>query len=178
MRDKKEKADKKDKSDKADKKEKKDKSDKKEKKDKKRKRDGDDAEADAAPAETTTTSSEPTEAAPAEAKPPKRPKGSKKANAAKLAAGVTTLSADVFADPTLSDAAKKGIAYAQAFKAKETSGWKFQKAKQGWLLRNVFSSAEVTDAYVDVVVAYLVTVVGGARAVSLLFGRIGRALTF
>jgi len=57
------------------------------------------------------------------------------------------------------------IFYAQQYAAHGagSDGWKFNKARQGWLLRNVWSPSEVTDTYLDVVVKYLGTIVGGAR---------------
>lgn len=58
------------------------------------------------------------------------------------------------------------IFYAQQYAlhgATPSGGWKFNKARQGWLIRQVWS---VPDEYVDVCVGYLKTVVGGVRSVS------------
>ncbi|CDS82139.1 uncharacterized protein SPSC_02959 [Sporisorium scitamineum] len=95
-------------------------------------------------------------------------------------------------DLRLSDQAKQAIQYAQVY-TKDKSQWKFNKAKQNWLLRNALSvppsdydaslarkqgsntdAAEdaeeaeegenfVPDDFVAVVTAYLTSVMGGAR---------------
>lgn len=44
------------------------------------------------------------------------------------------------------------------------TAWKFNKARQNWLLRNFFDPSLVPEAYVDVVVGYLKTVQGRARS--------------
>lgn len=55
------------------------------------------------------------------------------------------------------------IHYAQQF---GTPAWKFNKARQGWLLRNLWSSEEIPNDHVATVVGYLKTVMGGVRGVS------------
>ncbi|WVW84860.1 hypothetical protein I302_106895 [Kwoniella bestiolae CBS 10118] len=75
----------------------------------------------------------------------------------------------IFSDSSLSDQAKKNIYYAQLYSTSRSTteqekgeevNWKFSKAKQNWLIRNVFSSDEVPDRYVDLVLQYLKTVQG------------------
>lgn len=51
------------------------------------------------------------------------------------------------------------------------SKWKFNKAKQIWLVRHLWDDTEVPDEYVDVIVAYLKTVQGGGRAVRIMLFR-------
>lgn len=55
------------------------------------------------------------------------------------------------------------IFYAQLFARHQHGqpGWKFNKAKQGWLIRNYFDT--LPDHHLDVVTEYLKTVVGGVR---------------
>ncbi|WWC88651.1 uncharacterized protein L201_003564 [Kwoniella dendrophila CBS 6074] len=77
----------------------------------------------------------------------------------------------IFNDTELSDQAKKNIYYAHLFSISRTSegpeqsseittNWKFAKAKQNWLIRNIFSIDEIPDKYVELVFDYLKTVQG------------------
>ncbi|WVR06515.1 hypothetical protein IAU60_003546 [Kwoniella sp. DSM 27419] len=79
----------------------------------------------------------------------------------------------IFGDASLSDQAKKNIYYAHLFSLsqaeedeskKAETGWKFNKAKQNWLMRNVFSADEIPDQYHDVVLGYLKTAQGRSRS--------------
>lgn len=70
----------------------------------------------------------------------------------------------MFQEAGLSEPAKKAIFYAQLYAAQQAGAqdvWKFNKARQGWLLRNYFEG--VPEKYVPVVAQYLKTVVGGVR---------------
>ncbi|CED85465.1 Protein of unknown function DUF2373 [Phaffia rhodozyma] len=63
-------------------------------------------------------------------------------------------------EPTLSAQATKAIEYAKTI---GTPAFKFAKAKQGWLMRNVFSAIEIPDSSLETVLEYLKTVKGGSR---------------
>ncbi|WVN90588.1 uncharacterized protein L203_105828 [Cryptococcus depauperatus CBS 7841] len=76
----------------------------------------------------------------------------------------------IFADPTLSDQAKKNIFYVhlyalsrQPLSSSKGPVWKFNKAKQNWLMRNIFSLVEIPEAYFDLVLEYLKTIQGHSR---------------
>ncbi|AFR94832.1 nucleolar protein [Cryptococcus neoformans C23] len=76
----------------------------------------------------------------------------------------------IFTDSSLSDQAKKNIFYAHLFTlsqspspAPNTPSWKFSKAKQNWLMRNIFSDIEVPETYFEVVLGYLKTTHGHSR---------------
>ncbi|RXK40045.1 hypothetical protein M231_02685 [Tremella mesenterica] len=77
---------------------------------------------------------------------------------------------DVLTDPTLSDQAKKALHYvhlhALSRKSNSPSGsiWKFNKARQNWLLRNIWNE-EVPDQWVDPVIRYLCTIQGAGRTI-------------
>ncbi|WWC96291.1 hypothetical protein V866_003158 [Kwoniella sp. B9012] len=75
----------------------------------------------------------------------------------------------IFEDGSLSDQAKKNIYYAHLYSISRQPGvegktdgvnWKFSKAKQNWLIRNIFSSEEIPDKYVELVLDYLKTIQG------------------
>ncbi|WVO18123.1 hypothetical protein L204_105825 [Cryptococcus depauperatus] len=76
----------------------------------------------------------------------------------------------IFADPTLSDQAKKNIFYVhlyalsrQPLSSSKEPVWKFNKAKQNWLMRNIFNLVEIPEAYFDLVLGYLKTIQGHSR---------------
>lgn len=76
----------------------------------------------------------------------------------------------IFTDSSLSDQAKKNIFYAHLFAlsqspspAPNTPSWKFSKAKQNWLMRNIFSNIEVPETYFEMVLGYLKTTQGHSR---------------
>ncbi|OCF57063.1 hypothetical protein L486_05922 [Kwoniella mangroviensis CBS 10435] len=75
----------------------------------------------------------------------------------------------IFEDGSLSDQAKKNIYYAHLYSISRQPGvegelegvnWKFSKAKQNWLIRNIFSADEIPDKYVELVLNYLKTIQG------------------
>ncbi|KAK8858729.1 hypothetical protein IAR55_002958 [Kwoniella newhampshirensis] len=83
----------------------------------------------------------------------------------------TAPSIGIFTDTRLSDQAKKNLYYAHlhassqsATPSTESAGWKFSKAKQNWLMRNIFNVTEVPETYVDLVLGYLKTTQGHSRA--------------
>ncbi|WRT67961.1 uncharacterized protein IL334_004935 [Kwoniella shivajii] len=99
------------------------------------------------------------------------------------AAAAAAAPSDIFNDSSLSDQAKKNIYYAYLHKSshdsegkfisqqtenekdgEKSTNWKFSKAKQNWLIRNIFSSDEIPDRYVELVLGYLKTVQGSSRA--------------
>ncbi|KIP09172.1 hypothetical protein PHLGIDRAFT_126477, partial [Phlebiopsis gigantea 11061_1 CR5-6] len=65
-------------------------------------------------------------------------------------------------DGELSDQAKKALSYAYS-QAEEPSSWKFNKAKQNWLLRNIWSEESIPDTHVALTNKYLAGVQGGVR---------------
>ncbi|WWC70947.1 uncharacterized protein I206_104899 [Kwoniella pini CBS 10737] len=89
----------------------------------------------------------------------------------------------IFQDEELSDQSKKNIYYAQLYSNRSTNdnnnnnisnenekenekeiiNWKFNKAKQNWLIRNIFSNEEIPIKYLDIVLSYLKTVQGLSR---------------
>ncbi|TBU32047.1 hypothetical protein BD311DRAFT_786023 [Dichomitus squalens] len=75
-------------------------------------------------------------------------------------------SASGFPDPTedesLSEQARKALEY--AFTQFEDPGsWKFHKARQNWLIRNIWSEEAIPDTYIPLATRYLQGVQGGAR---------------
>ncbi|KIR68681.1 nucleolar protein [Cryptococcus bacillisporus CA1873] len=79
-------------------------------------------------------------------------------------------STTIFTDSSLSDQAKKNIFYAHLFAlsqspspAPNVPSWKFSKAKQNWLMRNIFNHIEVPGTYFEVVLGYLKTTQGHSR---------------
>ncbi|TFK56100.1 hypothetical protein OE88DRAFT_1652705 [Heliocybe sulcata] len=65
-------------------------------------------------------------------------------------------------DGSPSEQASKALGYARSqFSDPET--WKFNKARQNWLIRNVWSIESVPDAYMPLVAHYLSKVQGGVR---------------
>ncbi|KAG8936644.1 hypothetical protein FRC03_008319 [Tulasnella sp. 419] len=69
-------------------------------------------------------------------------------------------------DPSLSEQTVKGLLYAKSYVAsREDSGlsWKFNKAKQNWLMRHVFEREHIPDTYFDLALAYLKSIQGGSR---------------
>ncbi|EKM59461.1 uncharacterized protein PHACADRAFT_249966 [Phanerochaete carnosa HHB-10118-sp] len=65
-------------------------------------------------------------------------------------------------DDSLSDQARKALSYAY-LQAEEPLSWKFNKARQNWLLRNVWSAEAIPDTYVSLTKKYLSSVQGGVR---------------
>ncbi|KAJ7638547.1 hypothetical protein FB45DRAFT_903197 [Roridomyces roridus] len=64
-------------------------------------------------------------------------------------------------DSALSGQALKALAYA-FYRFRRPKKWKFSKARQNWLVRNIWSDS-IPEAYVDLTVQYLSNVQGGAR---------------
>ncbi|KAL7423070.1 hypothetical protein Q5752_002369 [Cryptotrichosporon argae] len=63
----------------------------------------------------------------------------------------------------LSEQAQKGVEYARAFAGRAAGGWKFNKARQNWLMRNLWTD-EIPDEHVGLVVDYLKTMQGASKA--------------
>ncbi|PPQ77729.1 hypothetical protein CVT25_011164 [Psilocybe cyanescens] len=70
-----------------------------------------------------------------------------------------------FADPrddtTLSPQSSKGMYRFSSMN--RPSKWKFNKARQNWLIRNIWAPEALPDVYVPLVVKYLVNVQGGSK---------------
>ncbi|KAF9076444.1 hypothetical protein BDP27DRAFT_1313338 [Rhodocollybia butyracea] len=64
-------------------------------------------------------------------------------------------------EPLLSDQARKALVYAFT-QFRKPSEWKFHKARQNWIIRNVWSS-NVPDSQVPLVLKYLSNVQGSVR---------------
>ncbi|KAF5393564.1 hypothetical protein D9757_000236 [Collybiopsis confluens] len=65
-------------------------------------------------------------------------------------------------EPSLSDQARKALLYAfQQFR--KPSAWKFQKARQNWIIRNVWSPENIPDSQMPLVLKYLSGVQGNIR---------------
>ncbi|KAJ6599322.1 hypothetical protein DFH09DRAFT_32325 [Mycena vulgaris] len=64
-------------------------------------------------------------------------------------------------DSALSEQACKALSYAFS-QFRKPSKWKFSKARQNWLIRNVWSET-IPDAYLSMTIQYLSNVKGGVR---------------
>ncbi|TEB35370.1 hypothetical protein FA13DRAFT_1337469 [Coprinellus micaceus] len=69
---------------------------------------------------------------------------------------------DPHGDESLTDQARKALDYA-FLQFNKPSEWKFNKAKQNWLIRNVWSSEAIPDNYLRLATKYLTQVQGGSR---------------
>ncbi|KAF8897330.1 hypothetical protein BD779DRAFT_1667327 [Infundibulicybe gibba] len=65
-------------------------------------------------------------------------------------------------DSTLNDQAKKALMYAFA-QFNRPSKWKFNKARQNWLLRNMFSNESIPETHMSLLIAYVQKIQGGVR---------------
>ncbi|KAK7470911.1 hypothetical protein VKT23_002327 [Stygiomarasmius scandens] len=65
-------------------------------------------------------------------------------------------------DSSLSDQARKALEYAFT-QFRRPKKWKFHKARQNWIIRNVWSSTNVPDSQLPLVLRYLANVQGGVR---------------
>ncbi|RDB23187.1 hypothetical protein Hypma_009611 [Hypsizygus marmoreus] len=65
-------------------------------------------------------------------------------------------------DTSLVEQAQKSLAYA-FLQFHRPSKWKFNKARQNWLIRNIWSAETIPEAYLPLVMAYLAKVQGGVR---------------
>ncbi|KZT26964.1 hypothetical protein NEOLEDRAFT_1240628 [Neolentinus lepideus HHB14362 ss-1] len=93
----------------------------------------------------------------AEADERERPKSKKRKHSKK-----DTGYPDPTEDSTLSEQASKALNYARSqFSNPDT--WKFNKARQNWLTRNVWSAESIPDTYMPLVTRYLSKVQGGVR---------------
>ncbi|TFK76163.1 hypothetical protein BDN72DRAFT_954670 [Pluteus cervinus] len=66
-------------------------------------------------------------------------------------------------DTQLSEQARKALSYA-FLQHHSPSEWKFNKARQNWLVRNVFNIDLVPDSHLPLVLKYLTDVKGGTRS--------------
>ncbi|KAJ7117355.1 hypothetical protein C8R43DRAFT_1037261 [Mycena crocata] len=64
-------------------------------------------------------------------------------------------------DTALSEQASKALAYA-FMQFRKPSKWKFSKARQNWLIRNIWSDL-IPDTYLALTIQYLSNVQGGVR---------------
>jgi len=69
---------------------------------------------------------------------------------------------DPTTDEALSQQSCRGLSYAYE-RCQGVDNWKFNKARQNWLLRNVWSEQAVPESYVPLVIEYLAGIKGGAR---------------
>ncbi|GLB33549.1 putative uncharacterised conserved protein (DUF2373) [Lyophyllum shimeji] len=69
---------------------------------------------------------------------------------------------DPMEDNTLSDQAQKCLAYA-FLQIHRPSKWKFNKARQNWLIRNIWSKEMIPELHLPLALAYLGKVQGGVR---------------
>ncbi|KAF8631255.1 hypothetical protein AX15_002582 [Amanita polypyramis BW_CC] len=116
-------------------------SDKKEKESKKRKH-AESLPADGDPASTPDTAGEKSQ----------RPK--KKKRSLKMI--------DPTKDESLSEPALKALSYA-FFQYEHPTEWKFNKARQNWLIRNIWSPAMIPDEHLPLLIWYLKNIKGGVR---------------
>ncbi|PCH41374.1 hypothetical protein WOLCODRAFT_163035 [Wolfiporia cocos MD-104 SS10] len=65
-------------------------------------------------------------------------------------------------DESLSEQACKALSYAFT-QFDDPSKWKFNKARQNWLIRNVWSSTAIPDTYMPLLTRYFTGVKGGVR---------------
>jgi len=65
-------------------------------------------------------------------------------------------------DSTLNEQASKALSYARS-QFSSPDSWKFNKARQNWLTRNVWSAESIPDTYMPLVTRYLSKVQGGVR---------------
>jgi len=65
-------------------------------------------------------------------------------------------------DESLSEQSRRALSYAYG-RCRGIEAWKFNKARQNWLLRNVWLEQAVPESYLPLVIRYLVGIRGGAR---------------
>ncbi|KAF8138257.1 hypothetical protein EV363DRAFT_1313517 [Boletus edulis] len=68
-------------------------------------------------------------------------------------------------DESLAEQSRRALSYAYE-RCRGIETWKFNKARQNWLLRNVWSEQAVPENYIPLVIGYLAGISGGAREVS------------
>ncbi|KAH7887990.1 hypothetical protein F5I97DRAFT_934960 [Phlebopus sp. FC_14] len=72
----------------------------------------------------------------------------------------------VFADPSedesLADQNRRALSYAYE-RFQNPSSWKFNKARQNWLIRNIWSEQAIPEKYLPLLQRYLIDVKGGIR---------------
>ncbi|KAH7344945.1 hypothetical protein B0J17DRAFT_712574 [Rhizoctonia solani] len=118
---------------------------------------------------------------PKREKRPKKPKDKSKGRKEEVSNPVDKIQiADVpvpytnpLTDETLSDLTQRGLAYAYQY-AQHVSltsdseraakqAWKFNKARQNWLLRNITDPTIIPDSYLPISLIYVNSIQGGAR---------------
>ncbi|TFK27040.1 hypothetical protein FA15DRAFT_666773 [Coprinopsis marcescibilis] len=98
---------------------------------------------------------EPKPPAPTEPAPePTKPKQKKRKNKTEFP--------DPLQDESLSEQSQKALDYA-FLKSNSPSDWKFNKARQNWLIRNVWSTESIPDDHLPLTLKYLSSVQGGSR---------------
>ncbi|KAF8559082.1 hypothetical protein OG21DRAFT_1600676 [Imleria badia] len=65
-------------------------------------------------------------------------------------------------DETLSEPSRRALSYAYE-RCLGSKVWKFNKARQNWLLRNVWSEQAIPESYIPLMIGYLDGLRGGAR---------------
>ncbi|KAF9247022.1 hypothetical protein BU15DRAFT_26455, partial [Melanogaster broomeanus] len=69
---------------------------------------------------------------------------------------------DPSSDGSLDKQNRKALSYAYD-RLRDPKSWKFNKARQNWLIRNVWSETAIPDNYVPLLTKYLADIKGGAR---------------
>ncbi|KAJ8698011.1 hypothetical protein PTI98_004775 [Pleurotus ostreatus] len=67
-------------------------------------------------------------------------------------------------DEALSEQARKALIYAHSY-VRYPDSWKFNKARQNWLIRNIWSDELIPETYFPMSIKYLSSVKGGIREV-------------
>ncbi|KAI0080720.1 hypothetical protein K474DRAFT_1695572 [Panus rudis PR-1116 ss-1] len=65
-------------------------------------------------------------------------------------------------DQSLGEQARKALSYAYSY-VHNRSEWKFNKARQNWLIRNIWSQESIPDNHVSIANKYLESIQGGVR---------------
>jgi len=65
-------------------------------------------------------------------------------------------------DTSLTDQARKALAYAY-IQFDDPSSWKFNKARQNWLIRNTWSDEMIPELHMPLLIRYLTNIKGGVR---------------
>ncbi|KAF9490538.1 hypothetical protein BDN71DRAFT_1454142 [Pleurotus eryngii] len=65
-------------------------------------------------------------------------------------------------DEALSEQARKALIYAHSY-VRYPDSWKFNKARQNWLIRNIWSDELIPETYFPMSIKYLSSVEGGIR---------------
>ncbi|CAE6521297.1 unnamed protein product [Rhizoctonia solani] len=147
----------------------------------KKKKNGDEEEISATGEQPTTGSEGASPKKPKREKRPKKPKDKSKGRREEAPNPKNTIQiVDVpvpytnpLTDETLPDFAQRGLAYAYQYaqhvsltsKSERAAKrpWKFNKARQNWILRNITDPTVIPDPYLTISLIYVTNIQGGAR---------------